>query len=435
LSQVEFREYLSVLRARWVVVVGCILLGVVFAALITVRAPKVYSARASVFFSVSVSSNTRDLSSSFSYVEGLVGSYAEVATQPVVLTPVINQLGLETTPKALARSVSTETPLDTVILDILVVNASPQRASDIANAVARQLSSTVGVLGTGSQTNANNPVRVTVVSPAVVPSSPSSPRTALNIVIGLLGGALLGVVAAFVRDAVDARIGGRHDVQRITDVPVIGVISGPENGSLRRRWFPGRRIDSEDRAKELRTNFQHIRVAHRLRSVVFTSAQHDRATSLTVSSLAVELAHAGIRTVLVDADLRKPTLALQFDPGETLGLSSVLLDNVNWRDVVQHRARMPLSVLPAGLPPGDPSAVLRSGPIGDLIADLANNYDVVLVKAPPVLRVADGLMFSRIADGTVVVADGPRMHRKELAEEVHVLEVADARVLGIVLTT
>jgi len=433
---VEFREYLSVLRARWVIVIGCILLFLALAGFSTFRQAKVYTARASVFFSVSVGASTRDLSSSFSYVEGLVGSYAQVATQPVVLEPVINQLGLDTTPKTLARSVTAETPLDTVILDIRVVNSSPEQAAAIANAVARQLSTTVGVLGAGQETaTSSTQVRVTVVSSAVTPSTPSSPRTSLNLTLGLVAGGLLGAILAFVRDAVDARIGGRRDVQRVTDVPVIGAISEPENGSVRRRWFRGRRIDAEDRAKELRTNFQHIRVAHRLRSVVFTSAQLDRATALTVSSLAVELAHAGIRTVLVDADLRKPSLALQFDPGETLGLSSVLLDEVDWRDVVQHRARMPLSVLPAGLPPSDPSAVLKPDAISALIADLADNYDVVLVKAPPVLRVADGLLFSRIADGTVVVADGPRMNRNELAEEIHVLGVADARVLGIVLMT
>jgi succinoglycan biosynthesis transport protein ExoP len=425
---VEFREYLSVLRARWIIVVGCVLIILLLAAVMALRAPKVYSARASVFFSVSVGQSTRELSSGFSYVEGLVGSYAQVVNQPVVLTPVISQLGLDTTPKELSRTVSAETPLDSVIINIQVVNPSPDEAAEIANAVAQQLSVTVGALVPGV-TNQSAPVRVTVVSPAAVPGSPSSPRIALNLTLGLVGGGLLGIILAFVRDVVDARISGRRDVERFTDVPVIGAISAPGG----RRWFGRRQRLTEDRAKELRTNFQHVRMKRRLRSVVFTSAQDDRATALTVSSLGMELAQAGIRTVLVDADLRKPSLGSMFGFDEPLGLSSVLLGQASWREAVLQRGRIPLSVLPAGPPLSDPGMMLHPAVISGLVAELADNYDVVLIKAPPVLRVADGLLFCRIADGTVVVADSPRMNRNELAEEVHVLGVADALVLGIVL--
>lgn len=435
------RGYLSVLRARWVVVVSCALVGLILAGGSSLRAPRIYQTKASVFFSVSVSQNSRELTSGFSYVQGLVTSYAQLATQPPVLQPVIDQLGLKVSPKQLAGAIDAQAPLDTVIIDIVVSNSSATLAASIANAVARQLSVIVGRIGSGSlnpQTGSapatsESLVGVTVVSPAAVPSAVSSPRINLNLTLGLVIGAFLGIILAFVRDVLDPRVGGRRDVERLTDIPVIGTIVQPINGSFRRRWTAGRGHQLEEQAKELRTNFQHVRVARRLRTVVFTSAREDRATSLTVASLGSELAHAGIRTVVVDGDLRKPSLASWYGVEEgSLGLSSVLLGEVSWQDAVQHRGRTLLSVLPAGPAQTDPD-LLRPAAIAALIAELAEHYDVVLIKAPPVLRVADGLLLSRIADGTIVVADGNVMHRDELTEEVQSLSMADSLVLGIVL--
>jgi succinoglycan biosynthesis transport protein ExoP len=431
---VGLREYLLVLRTRWVVVVTCALIALTVAGLSTFRAPRIYQAQASIFFSVSIGQQSRDLSSGFSYAQGLVGAYAQVAGQPLVLKPVIAQLGLNVTPKALAGAISTSVPLDTVIINLTVSDRSPTRAKEIADAVAQQLAVTVGELVPGVA-NKSAPVRVTVVAPAAEPDKPSSPRVGLGLTLGLLGGLLLGIVLAFVRDALDARINSRRDVERVTDAPVIGTISLPSTGLSRRRLFSGRRSLVEDRARELRTNFQHVRVARQSRSVVFTSAHEDRATALTVASLGVELAHAGMRTLMVDGDLRKPSLAAWFGVEETRGLSTVLQGEAQWWEVIQHRPPRLFSVLPAGPPLTDPAALMRSSTIAELMAEFAEHYDVVLIKSPPVLRVADGLLFCRIADGTVVVADEPRMESDDLSEELHALEVADATVLGIVLMT
>lgn len=426
------RGYLLVLKTRWIVVVSCALIAMALAGFVSLQAPRMYEAKASVFFSVSVGEQSRDLASGFAYAQGLVGAYAQVATQPLVLNPVIAQLGLDVTPKALASSVRVEVPLDTVIINLWVTNPSAADSAEIANAVARQLAVTVGELIPGV-TDTAAPVRVTVVAPASVPLRPSSPRIPLNLTLALVGGALIGIILAFVRDVFDPRINTSRDVERVADAPVIGTIVLPDAKGLGRRWLPGRRHLTEDRAKELRTNFQHVRVARRARSVVFTSAQDDRATAFTVGSLGVELAQAGIRTLLVDGDLRKPSLASWFGIEEEQGLSSVLLNEVEWAAVVQHRGHRLFSVLPAGPPLVDPGILMRPAVISDLIGELSANFDVILIKAPPVLRVADGLLFSRIADGTVVVADQPQMDRDSLAEEIHSLAVADAQVLGIVL--
>src|SRR3954468_5135120 len=131
----ELRGYLSILRARWVVLAFVTLLSLLVALAYLLAAPATYTASSRVFLSVSVGETPAELSRSYSYAQGLVRSYAQVATEAVVLSPVIEQLHLETTVDELARSITAQAPLDTVIIDVTVKNRSAERAARIADAV------------------------------------------------------------------------------------------------------------------------------------------------------------------------------------------------------------------------------------------------------------------------------------------------------------
>jgi succinoglycan biosynthesis transport protein ExoP len=432
---VEVRDYLSVLRVRWKAIVACAIVALAAAGFLSFRAPKVYEAKTSLFLSISVGQSSSELSRGFSYAQGLASSYAQVATQPIVLQPVITQLRLDTTPGQLARSITATAPLDSVIIELTVSDASAKTAADIANATARQLASAVGNIVQRSENNTST-VQVTVVSPASVPGSPSSPRIPLNLTIGLLAGLVGGVVLAFTRDVFDARVRTRRDVARITGAPVIGYggVMDPHEPLSRNPARRRKQREADERIKELRTNFQHMRDARLLRTVAFTSAADDVSLTRVVTALGRELARVGVRTLLVDADLRKPTLSQGFDVDGGEGLSTILAGDAPWSRVVRQRGDGPLYVLPAGPMPREPSLLLDRQNVATLVGELGSGYDVVLVKAPPVLRVADGLLQARIADGAVVVTDQTAMNRDTLAEEVQALQVAGADVLGVVLT-
>src|SRR4051812_38271051 len=116
-------------------VVAIILVALAMAGFLSLRATPVYVARANVFFSVSISGSTSDLARGFAYAQGQVRSYAKVATQPIVLQPVIDQLGLDMSPVQLSHAVVAQSPLDTVLLEIDVSEDDPQLAADIANRV------------------------------------------------------------------------------------------------------------------------------------------------------------------------------------------------------------------------------------------------------------------------------------------------------------
>jgi succinoglycan biosynthesis transport protein ExoP len=432
---VELHGYFRILRARRAVVATVTAISILVALVYSLAVTPTYVASSSVFLSAGIGRTSGELSRNFTYVQGLVRSYSQVATEPVVLGPVIRNLELDTTPTQLAHSITAQAPLDTVIIEIKVSDSSAEQAARIANAVAAQLSSTVNSLVPGVTEN-SRPVSVTTLTQAAVPEYAASPRKTLNVTLGLLIGLLLGAVLAISRDALDVRIRSPREATALTRVPVIGaVIAQPARPP---RWaLPALRPQLHRGARELdnqlRTNFQFLRGQRSLKNVVFTSALLDGATSLTVSNLATALGEAGLRVLIVDADLRRPTLAAAHGITTDLGLTSVLLDGAAVDSVVTRSAVSPIWVLPTGPALRDPSLMMNDDAVKTLLTELAAGYDVVLIKAPPVLVVADGLMLAAAGDGVVVVADEEAMNRDVLAEQMRALDIAGAEVLGVVL--
>jgi tyrosine-protein kinase len=433
---VELQGYLSILRARRAVVITVTVISLLLALLYSLAVTPTYVARSSVFLSANMGSSSAELSRSFPYAQGLVRSYSQVATEPVVLDPVIKRLRLDTTPGRLAKAITAQAPLDTVIIDIEVADPSAELAAEIANALAAQLSSTVNSLVPGA-TESTLPVTVTTLTQAEVPAFPSSPKKTLNLALALLIGLLLGSVLAISRDALDVRVRTAQDATTLTRVPVIGSVIAQGSGRRKFRWPSLRRRrhrGARELDNQLRTNFQHMRGQRALKSVVFASALADNATGLTVSNLAIALGEAGLTALMVDADVRRPTLAARHGVSDDTGLTSVLLEDVAARSVIRRSRTSPVWVLPAGPQLRDPSMMMNDAAMKQLLAQLVQLFDVVLIKAPPVLMVADGLMLSRISDGVVVVADEQAMNRDVLGEEMRALDIAGADVLGFVLT-
>jgi capsular exopolysaccharide synthesis family protein len=185
----------------------------------------------------------------------------------------------------------------------------------------------------------------------------------------------------------------------------------------------------------LRINFEYLRRRKSIRSVVFASALVDGATSVTVASLATGLGRLGLDVVVVDADIRNPTIAQRYGIEGRTGLTDVLLGHVSVADAVVRSAGDPVWVLPAGPAPNDPSLLMSPDGLRRLLHELTENFDVALVKAPPVLAAATGLVVATVSDGVVVVTDEARMDRDTLSEELRRFRVAGAPVLGVVAHT
>lgn len=426
------RENMDVLRRRWRSVAMVTMLGVVATGLLSLLATPVYTARASLFFSLDIGNTVNEIQQGATFTREQMGSYASLATTPAVLEPVIASLGLDTSASALASQVSVSAPNGTVILDVAVSDTSPELAAALANAVSEAITDVVE--GIGPQDDQSRPtVRGTVIEPAVTPGYASSPNTQLNVMAGLVGGLLLGVVLAFVREALDTRVRGVRELKLVTDAPVLGLLTQDTSPSAGPVVLRRSRGPEAEEYRQLASNVQFLRPSDGPLTIVVSSASAGEDESAVAVNLALALAEVSKRVLLVDADLRIPTVAERLGIESAAGLSTVLVGRGRFVDVVQQWGPRGLSVLTSGPVPPNPTQLLSSATMTTLTAELAARFDVVVYGTTAVLPVTDALLLARAADGMVVVANTRKLRRPQLQAALEALGRADVRLFGVVL--
>jgi succinoglycan biosynthesis transport protein ExoP len=432
----SLRQYVQVLRARWYVVVAGLIVGGLVAGLYVGTATKTYTAHAQLFVSTSSAqeSSLSDINAGGTFVQDQVKSYASVATTPTLTAPIIASLGLPYTTGQLAGEISASAPLDTVLINLTVTDRDPARAAAIANALAGRLTSYISQLETPIGQSVS-PVKATVTQQAQVPTGPSSPKRKLDLALGLVVGLLIGVAIAVALETLDNRVGGHIDVAQLTHAPVVGFIGEDVKVKDRPLILLDDAFSTRAEAfRQLRTNVRFLGVDRMLRSVVVTGSVEAEGKSLTVANLAIALAQAGERVTLVDADLRRPTVATTFGLSAGVGLTSVLVGTATLAAAVQSwRDDLSLRVLTSGPIPPNPSELLGSQRLVELIAELLTECDIVLFDSPPLLPVTDAALLARVTDGALVVTRAKSTRAGQLAAAVAALRSADAQVLGIVV--
>jgi capsular exopolysaccharide synthesis family protein len=430
----QLRDYVRVLRRHWFLIIAALLIGGLGGGGFSALQKPVYESTSKVFVGINSVTNVQELNAGSSFVQQAVASYANLVTTDSVLSPVIDKLGLDTTPTALAGQVTASNPLNTVVIDITVDDPSAQQAADIANAVASQLSVAVDRI-TPSASGARDAVQVSKVDSAVAPTSPVTPRIPLNIGLGLLVGLALGLALAFLHDRLDSRIRGQRDIELVTDRPILGGIghdSKVKTEPLIVRDDP--RSVRAEAFRSLRTNLQFLDFGGRSQSFVVTSSLENEGKSTTAANLAIAVADTGRRVLLVEADLRKPKLGEYLGLDGGVGLTDVIIGNADLQQAAQRWGSREMFVLPAGQIPPNPSELLQSSAMLELLERLRAEYDTVIFDAPPLLPVADATILARETSGALMVAAAGRTTRVQLRAALGALHQVDAKVLGIVLT-
>lgn len=186
--------------------------------------------------------------------------------------------------------------------------------------------------------------------------------------------------------------------------------------------------------RSIRTNIQFSAVDESIQSIVITSPGPSAGKSITAANLAVVYAQQGMKTLLIDADLRKPTVHYTFRLDNLRGLSSVLIGEASFEDAVETGTIGDLHILSCGPIPPNPAELLSSKRMEELIAYAEDHYDFVIVDTPPILAVTDAKIVSQIVDGTIFVVRSGVTEKEEMkkAKEI-MLSGGQTRILGAVL--
>lgn len=276
-----------------------------------------------------------------------------------------------------------------------------------------------------------------VVQPASLPSSASSPDYVQNGILALLLGIALGIGWAFLRERLDDRLRGRTDFEQAIGAPVLAVI--PRIPSWRRKTdtplitSQAPQSNSAEAYRTLRTSLLFAASQRDVKTLTVTSPHPGEGKTVTAGNLAVALAQAGKRVILVSADLRKPRLHRFFGLPNDVGLTNVLIGDMEARSVVMDAAVENLKVVPSGPVPGNPAELLGSEAMGRFIGQLRDVSDFVILDSAPVLAVSDALAVAPFADATLFLADAEVTTRGAVAQARTQLEQVNTVVIGALL--
>ena len=275
-------------------------------------------------------------------------------------------------------------------------------------------------------------VESTTIAPAGVPGSPTSPNAKANLALGGLLGLALGIGLALLAHTVDTKVRNDDDIEAISARPILGEIpldkesNGKELLSLESDPH-GRHAEA---IRRLRTNILFVDVTTAGHSFVVTSSVPGEGKTTTVVNLAMAMADSGSRVLLIDGDLRNPSVARTLGLESAVGLTTILLGQADPADVIHQWGRTSLFVLTAGQVPPNPSELLGSEPMELLFGKLAHEFDFILVDSPPVVPVIDAVLINKLTHGLLMVVAANRTRKKDLASAVASLETVGAPVAG-----
>ncbi|MBZ5733285.1 polysaccharide biosynthesis tyrosine autokinase [Nocardioides sp. TRM66260-LWL] len=426
-------EFLRLLRVRWTWLVASVLLGVGVAAGVTYFMTPSYRASSQLFVAIGNSQNNSSRTTALTiYLNSRIKSYPGLISSPLVLEPVIKKLGLQTTPEALADKISASVGDGTYLMDVTVDDDSPTLAAEIANEASKQLITVIENLdASGSSSDA--PVKLSIVKPAATPTSPRTPEPFLNIALGLVGGLGLGIAAAGLRDVLDTSLKSEAEVEQSTGLPTIGVVpvSNDVSASMIGQGQRSKSFGWGEAYRKLRTNISYLDPDNPPRALLVTSSQPKEGKTTTAANLAATLAQSGRRVILLDADLRRPSIAKQLGLVPDVGLTNVIAGRATISEVVQQVDSF--DVVTSGPIPPNPSELLGSNAFARLVETLKVSYDAIVIDSPPVLAVTDAAVMSTCADTVLLVCKANSTRRQELIRALDGLAAVDARVAGVVL--
>ncbi len=367
--------------------------------------------------------------------ERLLGTYAELLVKQPVLDQVIQNLDLNTSPGSIAGRVKVSVMPNTLLLTITVEDTNPQRAADIANEMVR-------VLNQNERDLLDNPFvayrnALHVIEFAQPRLKPIRPQTTQNAALAAFAGAVLAVGIALLIEYLDETVKTSEDIRRLTGLPTlasIASIKGSEpSAKLITASDPRSPISEAYRMFLAHIEFSHV--DHTVHSILVTSGEPGEGKSTNAANLAVALAQTGKRVLLVDMDLRRPTLHKFFRHPNTFGVTTAL-QRQDGEDLSGHIIETSienLALMPSGPLPINPARLFGSRQMVDLIEELKSQGDIVLFDSPAALMAVDAILLARACDSVLMVVQAGSTRADVVTRTRDLISQSSVYILGVML--
>ena len=283
---------------------------------------------------------------------------------------------------------------------------------------------------------------INVVDPSITPDTPIKPQKKKNVMLGLLVGLMFGVGAAFFMDYLDDTIKDEEEAKRALGWPLLAMIPAIENETNDHKPADHRsrlvvmhkpKSSVSEAFRGLRTAIHFSSLKPDSKVIMITSSFPGEGKSTIAANLALTLAQAGNSVILIDCDLRRPSMNTIFDHSRTPGVTEVLAGDVTLAAALHHTDIKNISLLTAGTIPPNPAELLGSASMRDLLDELRGSYDMIIIDAPPVIPVTDAPLLTAFIDLVVVVVESGRIPVKAAQRMKELLQSVQAPVAGFVL--
>ena len=375
------------------------------------------------------------------YLDRLQNTYAKLATGKPLVDRLVANLRLEEAP-----AIEVEPRPNTELLQIRVRADSPDVAARAANELASLLIARAREINDEGAAAADAAFRLSLVETALAPQDPSGPNLQLALALALVLGLLGGTGIAFLLENLRPKVYDSNEIGELTATRVLGAVPKERRSHaepLFNSGSPGEEAFHRLRAHVLALasappeDGMHSKAVGRppggARRLLVTSAERNEGKSTVVANLGVSIAEIGRTVVLVDADLRLPTLHATFGLSNELGLSSVLTGDVPLNAAVQRTSDPGLRVLTSGPPVEHPADLLATPELAEVLGQLTTGVDVVLVDSPALLGPADALTLARTIGNVLLVVRRTRTARDAVLEARSQLTELGVRIVGVVV--
>jgi capsular exopolysaccharide synthesis family protein len=419
------------LRRKWTVIVTFLVV-LAGAAAVTFALPKVYSTQALVL--VDTSRPGADAFQATQANQLLTSTYANLLSTRNTANAVAARLPYKASGASVDASVDVSPLANTQLIEVSAEAGSAREAQILANTYARYFVSQTSRVAPAGAAGAK-----VSAQPASLPAGPSRPRPTLYLIVGAILAAFVAVGIALLRQRFDQRLEVDSATTELHGVPVLARVPRQDREV---RELAGTKDSAatssvSEAFRLLLANLSFVNFGSRPQVIAVVSAGSSDGKSTASIGIARAAVEAGVNAVVVDADLRRPNIApsLGVDASRSAGLSTMLLDPelADDEDVIIDLPGALPQIVPSGPLPPNPAALLGSPRLGEAIARLREQYDLVILDTPPVSVGADASLVSAVADGVVIVVDASKTRRDDLDRSIDQLRRTQVNLLGVVL--